>query len=379
MTENKIQKMHFRLYEYVIYWLVTAVLLILAVPLLIFKFCRYLVVSTGAPLKSASHLVGFVLVLIIIAAGFVTYKIFIPYPIGPEVKSITVQDKERFSQVIGDLKEAGILHDVSLFRRLTVMSGLDRSVAPGRYDFSGRVSLYSIISKFRNRNIATIDLTVPEGLPVYKTASILAGALGIDSAAFYHRVFDSVYTAGRYGLNGLEGYLFPETYRFWYGIKIDQIIDIMVEEFYRHTDSILAPPFPNNLSAEKIVTLASIVEAEATDPDEMGRVASVYHNRLRDRMMLQADPTVIYALGGLDRPLNRRDIRVTDSPYNTYKHYGLPPGPINSPGRQAITAAVRPDSSGYYYFVADGTGRHIFSRTLREHNRARERVKRARL
>jgi len=122
--------------------------------------------------------------------------------------------------------------------------------------------------------------------------------------------------------------------------------------------------------------LASIIEAEARDGSELGKISSVYNNRLSKKMRLQADPTVIYALGGLDRPLWFRDLEY-DSPYNTYKYRGLPPGPINSPGLAAIKAALNPETTDFLYFVADGTGKHIFSKTLREHNRARSRIKKS--
>ncbi|MBU0984685.1 MAG: endolytic transglycosylase MltG, partial [candidate division Zixibacteria bacterium] len=131
------------------------------------------------------------------------------------------------------------------------------------------------------------------------------------------------------------------------------------------------------LSREEVIVLASIVEAEALRDDEKPRIASVYQNRLRKRMKLDADPTVIYGLGGLDRPLSRRDLK-KDTPYNTYRKRGLPPTPINSPGLAAIKAVLQPETTEYLYFVADGTGYHRFSKTNAEHNRARYEIKQKR-
>jgi len=127
-------------------------------------------------------------------------------------------------------------------------------------------------------------------------------------------------------------------------------------------------------SLHELLTFASLIEAETSVGGERGLISSVYHNRLRKGMLLQCDPTVIYALGGLDRPLLYKDLEI-DSPYNTYKFSGLPPGPICSPGAASIMAALYPEESRYLYFVADGNGRHIFSETLSQHNVARRTVK----
>ncbi|HHI02340.1 MAG TPA: endolytic transglycosylase MltG, partial [candidate division Zixibacteria bacterium] len=219
-------------------------------------------------------------------------------------------------------------------------------------------------------------VTIPEGLTVWEIAVIISNNTDIDSASFHNRACDTAYTMENYNLEGLEGFLFPETYRFWYQIELDEIIEIMVDEYRRQTERLNFDDAPNNLSEKEIVILASIIEAEARDGSELGKISSVYNNRLSKKMRLQADPTVIYALGGLDRPLWFRDLEY-DSPYNTYKYRGLPPGPINSPGLAAIKAALNPETTDFLYFVADGTGKHIFSKTLREHNRARSRIKKS--
>jgi UPF0755 protein len=146
--------------------------------------------------------------------------------------------------------------------------------------------------------------------------------------------------------------------------------------FRRQVDSVWPDSICNGLSREEIVVLASIIEAEALLDSEKPAIASVYHNRLGRKMKLDADPTVIYGLGGLDRPLNRRDIE-RDTPYNTYRRRGLPPTPINSPGLAAIRAALYPAETEYLFFVADGTGGHRFSKTNAEHNQARREIRRS--
>jgi len=374
MNEQITNRSEIKLYEYFLYVIVTIFIFILAVPVIIVKFISYLIRSLGAPLKSVGNFIGFMLVLFIAAAGLLAFEIFVPYNIGPETRSVMVEENDSFGGVIDELLDENVLRGATLFKWLAVISGTDKMLAPGRYDFSGKVSHYSILTKFRRRDIATTMVTIPEGLDVYRTAGILGRSLGIDSAAIAARAFDTSFTVARFGMPGLEGYLYPETYQFWYGIKIDDILKVMFAEFEKKTKAYLND-LPEGIGSKtELITLASIIEAEAMYDDEKPLISSVYHNRLRRNMLLQADPTVIYALGGLNRPLYYGDLKY-DSPYNTYKYKGLPPGPINSPGLEAIKAALNPDKTEYLYFVADLSGRHIFSRTLKEHNRAKNRIK----
>ncbi len=375
MTNSKTYKFH--IYEYFLYWFVTALVLLLAIPVLFFKFIAYLVRSTGAPLKSAAHLAGFILVLIIISGAYITYEVMMPYNLGSEHHSITVEENDHFAKIAASLRQAGVIRSEYLFRAAAVLGRIDKYIVPGRYDFRGEVSLYGILQKFRHKDIATVMVTIPEGSNIYKIASILSHDLGIDSTAFAARACDTVYTRKQFNINGLEGYLFPETYQFWYDMKIDNIIEAMHEQFQRRVAPLADSLPPDIASLHDLITLASIIQGEATVDDEMPLVSSVYHNRLRNGMILQADPTVLYALGGAPRGLSKEDLKI-QSPYNTYIVAGLPPGPINCPGMKAIRAAMRPADSDYFYFVADGTGRHIFSKTLEDHNNARIKVKRMR-
>jgi len=354
---------------------VTIAILILAIPLVIIKFIVFVIKAMGSPLKSVKHLLAVILAVIILAGLAVTYEIFYPRDIGEDVKSVMVRENDTFATAMQKLKENEILHGDYFFKLLAVWQGIDKSLAPGRYDFKGGVSQYEILKKLKNRDIATAMVTIPEGLPGYRISGIIGRLLGNDSTAFDSLVYDTAFARQKFGYEGLEGYLFPETYLLWYGMKNEDIIEMMVSEFEKRTAGLYDEMAKLNLSPDEILTLASIIEAEAMYSDEMEVISSVYHNRLKRRMRLQADPTVIYALGGLDRPLLYRDLRI-DSPYNTYKNYGLPPGPINSPGLDAIRAAINPAVTDYLYFVADGKGRHIFTTNLRDHNRAKYRIKR---
>ncbi len=377
MKDHETTGNRFKAYEYILYWLTTLALLILAIPVVLWKTAAFLVGSAGTPMKSAKHLLGFIALVVIIAIGYLTYKIFVPYEIGTEVISVMVDENDSFAKVTRALKMGGVVGDDKLFSRMAILSDVDKNLVPGRYDFSGKMSLYHILDKFKRHDIATLLLTVPEGYTAAKVAARLARRMEVDSAAFYDLAFDTAYTLEKYRVTGLEGYLFPETYKLWYGMKVPDIVDVMVTEYQRQTEGVFESPAPNNLTKDEIMVLASIIEAEAYYTDEMPTISSVYHNRLRKGMRLQADPTVIYAMGGLDRPLQYRDLRYK-SPYNTYRNKGLPHGPINSPGLAAIKAAIEPEETDYLYFVANGTGRHTFTRTLKEHNSAKREAKKQR-
>ncbi|MEW5924068.1 MAG: endolytic transglycosylase MltG [Candidatus Zixiibacteriota bacterium] len=375
MSDRKPHKPRIRLHEYFLYAIATIITLILGVPVIIMKFFSFLIGSLGAPLKSVKNFFGFLLILLIAGGGLLAFEIFVPYDIGPEIKSVMVAEDESFTRVMTDLQDENIIKGRYLFKILSIVTKTDKMMAPGRYDFSGKISLYGIMQKFRRHDIATAMITIPEGLNIFKTAGIISRNLGVDSAVIVARALDTNYTQSRFGVDGLEGYIFPETYRIWYGIQIDEILKMFVDEFNRKTTD-LFDNLPENINSKNdVMALASIIEAEAMYDDEKPVISSVYHNRLKNKMLLQADPTVIYALGGLDRPLYYRDLKF-DSPYNTYMYRGLPPGPINSPGLASIKAALNPDDTEFLYFVADLNGRHIFSSTLQEHNRAKNRIKR---
>ncbi len=169
----------------------------------------------------------------------------------------------------------------------------------------------------------------------------------------------------------LEGYLYPNTYSFFWGVSPREIIRTMVQEFYHHVgDSLRQRAAALGLTVHQALTLASIIEGEAVVDSERALIAAVYHNRLRQGILLQADPTIQYIVPGPPRRLRNRDLEIA-SPYNTYRYPGLPPGPVNNPGLVSIRAALYPAPVNYLYFVARGDGSHVFSRTLEEHLRAK--------
>jgi UPF0755 protein len=280
----------------------------------------------------------------------------------------TLRDVERL------LESEGLLKHSTIFRWTAVLMGKDRRIQHGRYLFYQGESLADILRRLTRAEVMLTRLTIPEGQSLREIAGVVSRKLELDSLAFYQLARDTAFVR-ECGLKAptLEGYLFPDTYLFSWPVTTRDVALRMVERF-REVFGQEMQRFPPglDLTANEIVTLASIIESEAQVEREMERISAVYHNRLRKGIRLEADPTVAYALGGVRRELKYRDLRVK-SPYNTYRNKGLPPGPICSPGRAALIAAVRPlPGCDDLFFVADGSGGHIFSKTHKEHLRARE-------
>ncbi len=275
-------------------------------------------------------------------------------------------------------------HDVvrwpGLFKLYVRVKGADSKIKAGTYDLPRGGGWSVALDALVAGRVVTIPVTIPEGWTLAQIAERIApiARLPADSAA--RQLLDPA-LADSLGVPGptLEGYLFPETYRFALGVSIGTIAAEMARSYRAiWTPERRAALDSIGMSEREIVTLASIVQAEARWDDEMPLISAVFHNRLRRPMRLQADPTVQYALQSRTRRLLFSHIdSVADHPYNTYTHDGLPPGPIGTPGTAAIDAALRPASVPYLYFVARPDGRHEFSRTLSEHNRAIQQMRRS--
>jgi UPF0755 protein len=258
------------------------------------------------------------------------------------------------------------------------MTGKDRAFQAGRYRFPGGEGVLRVLTRLINGSTAEEFVTIPEGLRVSQVASIVAHSSQVDSAAFVNLVTDTTFIAtvlpsadGEPLPTTLEGYLLPETYNIYYRMPAEEVVRLMVGHFTDLWESQLAVPATAlGMSRSEVVTLASIVEREAATADERPVISSVFHNRLKRRMRLESCATVLFALGRYKPRLYERDLQV-ESPYNTYRHAGLPPGPIANPGAASLIAAVAPADEGYLYFVARGNGTHTFSRTYAEHLRAK--------
>jgi UPF0755 protein len=277
------------------------------------------------------------------------------------------------------LEQDGVVRSAILLEAWLRLRGDARRIQAGTYELPRDEDLFAVADRLVSGETMLAAVTVPEGLRLEEVAGVAARALGIDSAAFAAAatdplLVDSLFPAARIGADApsLEGYLFPETYRVDVGIDARTLVTVMAGQFWR------AFPAPWQARADslgmtvhEIVTLASIVEEEARVAAERRTIAGVYWNRLRRGMPLEADPTVQYALGGHRERVLYRDLEI-DSPYNTYRNVGLPPGPIASPGRASLEATLYPDSVPYLFFFAIGEGgRHTFSETYEEHLRKR--------
>ncbi len=316
-------------------------------------------------------------ILMVLASLTAGWWLFYPHRIY--AASVYVESGDRFYQLVRKLKDRDVLRSPWIFSKVGILIGLDHRVIPGRYDFTQKTSNYKILRKLWRGEIAFMTVTIPEGYNLRQIGTLLNQRCGTSHEIFDSLVRDSSFLAGLGVPDGFgEGYLFPETYRFEWGISGQEAISAMVEQLRnRLDDSLMARCDSMGYSLNDLLTMASIIEMEGLDHAEFGTIASVYRNRYLIGMKLQADPTVIYGMGGLDRDLLIKDYQFP-SAYNTYLHSGLPPTPICSPGMAAIHAALYPDSTAYLYFVADGNGRHIFNTTYQQHLADTRKVKKNR-
>ncbi|HVA67070.1 MAG TPA: endolytic transglycosylase MltG [Elusimicrobiota bacterium] len=264
------------------------------------------------------------------------------------------------------LKEDGVIGSVTLFRAASKILRADRSLKPGLYYFRKSMPILEVLRRLE-RGSDGIRIMVPEGFSARQIAERLE-ANGVCKTYDFMRYVER---------RRLEGYLFPSTYYFDANQAPAQVAARMTQEFQDKMASVYDSFTPKPaLTLAQAVTLASIVQREAYLESERPMIAGVYLNRLKLRMRLQADPTVQYALGYWKKELTVQDLKI-DSPYNTYIHYGLPPGPICSPGVMSLLAVLRPADTKDLYFVANDKGGHIFSETNAEQNAAKAEVRKS--
>jgi UPF0755 protein len=271
------------------------------------------------------------------------------------------------------LADAGVVRDLATFRYALARSGQARRLKAGEYRFDRPLRASEVIDMLARGAVYLRPVTFREGLSIKQMAAIYEQA-GFGKAAEFTAAASNASLVAELDPDArdLEGYLFPSTYSLPRQSTAAQLVEQMVAAFRQAlTPDLKARAGARGLSIRELVTLASIVEKETGKPEERATVAAVYSNRLRIGMGLQCDPTVIYALeraGRYDGNLTREDLRF-DSPYNTYRYAGLPPGPIASPGRASLEAAAAPADVPFIYFVSRNDGSHAFASTLDEHNR----------
>jgi UPF0755 protein len=282
-------------------------------------------------------------------------------------------------KVYNRLSQEGAITNKFIFKIVSKIFGVEHRIKAGKYLFAGNFSDYDVMKIIASgKSNLLVTVTIPEGLTIRQIASIYHRELGVDSTEFADLAFeDSSAQALGIPSKNLEGYLFPQTYDFYYDTDPIEILKRMVDEFdVFFNDSLRERAAQMDLSISDVMTMASIVEAEARVDSERATIASVYYNRLKRRIPLESDPTVQYAMGERTR-VYYKDLKI-HSPFNTYERLGLPPTPICSPGGKSIIAALYPAKTNYLYFVANGRGGHRFSDTYDQHLRAVRAYKRAR-
>lgn len=294
--------------------------------------------------------------------------------------AVTVPRGATFKAVVDSLESAGVLRTRWTLELAGRILGKTRSMKVGKYLFPRGLSNVEILGDLaEGTSRILVPVVIPEGWRMERTAVRYGQVLGLETQRFFE-LCDKASYARELGIDAasLEGYLMPDTYKFLWQTDEEEVVQRMVEEFRKfYVDSLHKRQENLKMTLNEVVALASIVEAETQLDQERPIIAGVYFNRLKKRMRLEADPTIQYALPDGPRRLSYSDLRF-DSPYNTYRNYGLPPGPINSPGRKSILAVLYPEKHSYLYFVANGAGGHTFSRSYAEHRKAVQTYRRLR-
>lgn len=327
-----------------------------------------------------SRRIGRRVALAVLAAALLSaFLLFDTHSTGNwEGKLVLVPKGSRASEVVGILREGGILPHPLAFRALVLLTFSERELHYGEYAFPTPPSDFEAWRRLVRGDVIKYEVTVPPGANIFDVAKLLEGEKLVTAESFLAKAASPA-VLRRLGIPGesAEGYLFPDKYLFVKPVTPEEIIEIMVRQFLRRI-----PPDAEKrareagLSLHQVVTIASIIEKETGVEAEKQIVSAVIRRRQALGMPLQMDPTVIYGVKRFDGTVTRKDLR-TAGPYNTYINRGLPAGPISNPGLASIAAALNPSTTEYLYFVSTNDGSHTFSRTLPEHNRAVERSRRA--
>jgi UPF0755 protein len=319
----------------------------------------------------------------VLALACTAYFVFVFYfraPRDPLAQETVVFDTEalnNFKQIAAELENRRLIRSSFAFRILARAQKIDTQVKAGEYALSPSMTPEQILDIMVRGEAIRRKATIREGMTLIEIGEVLEGAGIVSRAAFESALADGeLLREERIEAASFEGYLFPETYNFRRNTQARQVIKAMHEQLNRRWAaewSARAAQF--GMSKHQVLTLASIIEKESGNFDEQPIIASVFHNRLRINMRLQADPTVIYGIKNFNGNITKRDL-LTETPYNTYVINGLPPGPIANPGLAAIKAALYPADTKFLYFVGNGEGRHVFSEGLDQHNDAVNRFQR---
>jgi len=310
-----------------------------------------------------------VLVAILLSAGVARYLVRPSGPGGPD-QIFMVREGATLTQIADSLEKRKIIANKTLLLLWGRIAGYGARIKAGEYRLNSNMPPLHVLDILSKGMVITHSVTIPEGFDIPQIAQEL-DKKGLAEGAQFLALATDPDMAGKYGLSGpsLEGYLYPDTYRVSRGQPASSIIDMMVNRFFDIISPLSETIRASGMTLDQIITLASVIEKETGQGEERPIIASVFLNRLKRGMRLESDPTVIYGIRDFNGNLTKRDL-AQSTPYNTYVIRGLPPGPIASPGKDAIHAVLFPAKTDYLYFVSKNDGTHQFSRTLAEHNRA---------
>ena len=312
------------------------------------------------------------LVMIWIIISLFYYQGTRPASLDSRSIKFEVQSGMTLKQVALKLFNQKLILSPSAFQAIAYIQDKEKQIMVGEFSLSPSMLPTEIILRLTSGKTILYPLTIPEGYRITEIASLLDTQGLANSKIFIHQTQDkNLIQAFDIPTDSLEGYLFPETYYLSKLTPEKKIVEKMVNTFKEKVlkSQILKSIKESSLSLHEIITLASLIEKETGLDSERKMISSVFYNRLKKNMRLQTDPTVIYAIEKFDGNIRKRDLKI-DSPYNTYRYKGLPPGPISSPGLKSIEAAISPIKSNHLYFVSRQDGSHHFSSNLAEHNRA---------
>jgi UPF0755 protein len=298
-------------------------------------------------------------------------EFLIPLPIGNKNIEIEIPKGATFRQAVEIFSKERLIRDKILFLFIGRISGIDRKIRAGYYSIYGSISPLDILNMLKKGQIIEYEITVLEGDSLREVAEKLSEKGIINIEDFMQLSSDEDFLAS-YEIDAptFEGYLFPDTYKIPKGMDPEDAIGMMINKMREeYSGELMVRALKLGLSEREVLTLASIIEKEAATDDERYLISAVYHNRLRKRIPLQADPTAIYGIKSFREKITAKDLQ-RKTPYNTYTIKGLPPGPIASPGIKSINAALYPADVPYIYFVSNNDGSHLFSVTAEEHQAA---------
>jgi UPF0755 protein len=313
-------------------------------------------------------LIKLFLIVVLAVAGWAAWQLYVPIT-PPADSSLLLRPGYSTRRIAAELKKAGVIRSELVFGLWHLLHPKP-SLKAGEYRFERAATLPQVYDRIARGDVYFHVVTIPEGYTMFDIAKAMEDA-GLGPAADFLHIAETqtqLISDLAPEAKSLEGYLFPNTYQFTRTQSLEEMAVAMVHQFRLVAQQI---GLNSNSDIPRIVTMASIVEKETAAPEERPRVASVYYNRLARNVALDADPSVIYAellTGTYQGSLHHADLAV-NSPYNTYRFPGLPPGPIGNPGKSSLEAALHPESTEFFYFVSDGNSHHRFARSLEEHNR----------